>query len=87
MAGPAYNDVEWDAEFILGTFQPFPFSFTTVWKDEAELVQFIDREVGLCGLYGCQVRPPGDLKVGKLITLFEKTMYERLAAHEAKAKL
>lgn len=51
------------------------------------LVQFIDREAGLCGLYGGQVRPPGDAKVGKMITLFEKTMYERLAAHEIKAKM
>ena len=50
-------------------------------------VQFIDRQAGLCGLYGGQVRPPGDVKVGKMITLFEKTMYERLGAHEAKAKV
>ncbi len=50
-------------------------------------VQFVDREVGLCGLYGGQVRPPGDVKVGEMITLFERTMYERLAAHETKAKI
>lgn len=50
-------------------------------------IQFIDRQTDLCGLYGGQVRPPGDEKVGKMITLFEKTMYERLAAHEAKAKI
>ena len=49
--------------------------------------QFIDREVGLCGLYGGQVLPPGDEQAGKMITLFEKTMYGRLAAHEAKAKM
>ena len=49
--------------------------------------QFIDREADLCGLYGGQVRPPGDLKVGKMITLFEKTMYERLATHQTKAKV
>ena len=50
-------------------------------------VQFVDREVGLCGLYGGQVRPPGDVKVEEMITLFEKTMYERLATHETKAKM
>lgn len=49
--------------------------------------QFIDRQADLCGLYGGQVRPPGDAKVGKMITLFEKTMYERLAAHESRAKM
>ena len=48
-------------------------------------MQFIDREADLCGIYGGQVMPPGDKKVGKMITLFEKAMYERAAA--AKVKL
>lgn len=50
-------------------------------------VQFIDRQAGLCGLYGGQVQPPGDVKVEKMITLFEKSMYSRLAAHETKGKM
>lgn len=60
---------------------------TLIWSGLPNLFWFIDRQTGLCGLYGGQVQPPGDAKVAKMITLFEKTMYERLAAHEAKAKL
>lgn len=60
---------------------------TLMWSGLPNLFWFIDREAGLCGLYGGQVRPPGDAKVAKMITLFEKTMYERLAAHEIKAKM
>ena len=63
---------------------PFPIRY----NKKLISVQFIDREVGLCGLYGGQVRPPGDAKVGKMITLFEKTMYERCAAKcETKTKI
>ena len=46
--------------------------------------QFIDREAGLCGVYGVQVKPPGDAPTGKMITLFEKAMYERLEAGKAR---
>ncbi|CAD6593349.1 MAG: hypothetical protein ASARMPRED_007426 [Alectoria sarmentosa] len=60
---------------------------TLIWSGLPNLFWFIDREADLCGLYGGQVRPPGDLKVGKMITLFEKTMYERLATHQTKAKV
>lgn len=48
-------------------------------------MKFIDREAGLCGLFGCQVKPPGDERTGEMITLFEKTMYERV--EKAKAKM
>ena len=73
----------------VGHFSNIFFVFHDSVANDATLtcIQFIDREAGLCGLYGGQVRPPGDEKVGKMITLFEKTMYERLAVHEAKAKM
>ena len=91
MEGAEYADLEWFAESILGmsdTFLISSLSFVVVANDVMlTCIQFIDREAGLCGLYGGQVRPPGDEKVGKMITLFEKTMYERLAVHEAKAKM
>lgn len=47
-------------------------------------LQFVDREAGLCGLYGGQVKPPGDDPTGNMITLFEKAMYERLEAGKAR---
>ena len=85
-----YVDLEWIAESVLGTSGPLsnPLLSPRMEEDFRLMpVQFIDRQAGLCGLYGGQVRPPGDLEVGKMITLFEKTMYERLAAHEAKSRL
>lgn len=39
-------------------------------------MQFIDREAGVTGVFGTQVLPPGDEKVGELITLFEKSVYD-----------
>ena len=48
------------------------------------MLQFIDREAGLCGLYGGQVKPPGDVATGKMITLFEKAMYEKFEAGKAR---
>jgi len=34
----------------------------------------------LSGIFGTQVLPPGDAQVDELITLFEKTMYQQVAA-------
>lgn len=47
-------------------------------------MQWIDREAGICGIYGGQVLPPGDKQTEEMIVLFEKTMYERLASSSAK---
>lgn len=42
--------------------------------------QWIDCDAGLCGLYASQIMPIGDAKSVELCKMFEKTMYERLAA-------
>ncbi|KAM0805889.1 beta-lactamase [Usnea florida] len=60
---------------------------TLIWSGMPNLFWFIDRETNLCGLYGGQVLPPGDAKVGKMITLFEKTMYQRNAAQTSRARM
>ncbi|KAK4696536.1 hypothetical protein P7C71_g1395, partial [Lecanoromycetidae sp. Uapishka_2] len=57
---------------------------TLVWSGLPNLFWFIDREAGLCGLFGCQVTPPGDEKTGEMITLFEKVMYESIEKRSAK---
>lgn len=44
------------------------------------LRQFIDREAGLCGVFGTQVLPPGDLKVEEMIKTFEMAMNEKLVS-------
>ncbi|KAH8652006.1 beta-lactamase [Ilyonectria robusta] len=45
------------------------------WSGMPNLLWFIDREAGLCGVYGGQLMPAGDVKVKEMINLFEKTMY------------
>lgn len=34
----------------------------------------------MCGVFGTYVLPPGDEKAGKMIDLFESTMYEMNAS-------
>ncbi|KAK2743743.1 hypothetical protein FQN55_007147 [Onygenales sp. PD_40] len=48
------------------------------WGGLANLFWFIDRQAGLCGVFGTQVIPNGDEQVRKMIILFEKEMYRRL---------
>ena len=47
------------------------------WGGMPNLIWFIDRKVGLCGLYATQILPPGDLKSVEMSVLFEKEMYAR----------
>ncbi|KAL6406111.1 beta-lactamase [Ilyonectria robusta] len=42
-------------------------------------LQFLDREAGLCGVYGTQVLPPGDSGVAEMIAFFDKAIYELYA--------
>lgn len=88
-AFPNHVPLDWGIGGILTTVadEGWRGKNTLIWSGLPNLFWFIDRQADLCGLYGGQVRPPGDAKVGKMITLFEKTMYERLAAHESRAKM
>jgi len=49
---------------------------TLMWSGLFNLFWFVDRTADLCGIFGTQVIPPGDLAVEDLIVLFEKNMYE-----------
>ncbi|GJP88828.1 hypothetical protein AnigIFM59636_010712 [Aspergillus niger] len=48
---------------------------TLIWSGKPNLFWFIDRLSGLCGVFGVQVLPPGDEKIGKMIQIFENTLY------------
>ena len=50
---------------------------TMTWGGMPNLMWWIDREVGICGLYASQTLPPEDPKSVEMSVLFEKTMYER----------
>ncbi|EMD67843.1 hypothetical protein COCSADRAFT_34624 [Bipolaris sorokiniana ND90Pr] len=56
---------------------------TMVWGGYPNLIWWVDRKTGLCGIYGGQVVPPGDAKVCGLQRMFEAAMYERLAKEKA----
>lgn len=61
---------------------------TLIWSGMPNNFWWVDREKGVCGLFGTQVYPPGDGKVGEMIDLFEKEVYERASAGgEGGAKL
>lgn len=52
---------------------------TMIWSGMANCFWFIDRDAGICGVFGAQVLPPGDPKVEEVIKTFEYDMYKRLA--------
>ncbi|KAI5195472.1 beta-lactamase family protein [Aureobasidium subglaciale] len=60
---------------------------TMLWSGMPNLFWWVDRTRGLCGLFGTQVYPPGEGKVGEMIDLFEREMYERASGGDGGAKL
>ncbi|PNS21796.1 hypothetical protein CAC42_394 [Sphaceloma murrayae] len=52
---------------------------TLIWSGLPNCFWFIDREAGVCGVFGTQVIPPGDSKVEETIKAFEFDVNERLA--------
>ncbi|KAI5253113.1 beta-lactamase family protein [Aureobasidium subglaciale] len=60
---------------------------TMAWSGMPNLFWWVDREKGVCGLFGTQVYPPGDGKVGEMIDLFEREVYERVEGGGGGAKL
>lgn len=48
---------------------------TLIWSGLPNMYWFIDREAGLCGTFGTYVVPPGEARIGKMIKLFEDSMY------------
>ncbi|KAG9597809.1 beta-lactamase family protein, partial [Aureobasidium melanogenum] len=59
---------------------------TMIWSGMPNNFWFVDREKGVCGLFGTQVYPPGDSQVEEMIDLFEREVYARAGA-ERGAKL
>jgi CubicO group peptidase (beta-lactamase class C family) len=60
---------------------------TLIWSGMPNNFWFVDREKGVCGLFGTQVYPPGDLKVGEMIYAFEREVYEKASGGDGGAKL
>ncbi|OAL50922.1 beta-lactamase/transpeptidase-like protein [Pyrenochaeta sp. DS3sAY3a] len=52
---------------------------TMLWGGLPNLIWWVDRKTGLCGLYAGQVLPTGDAKIAALDRKFEGAMYAQLA--------
>ncbi|KUL85848.1 hypothetical protein ZTR_07400 [Talaromyces verruculosus] len=50
------------------------------WSGMPNIFWFIDRQAGLCGVFGTQLLPNADEQVRKVIVGFEKAMYREFAA-------
>ncbi|KAL1303759.1 hypothetical protein AAFC00_007100 [Neodothiora populina] len=57
-----------------------------IWSGLPNVFWFIDREAGICGVFGTQLLPPGDKQCMKVITHFEKAVYSEAEALQ-KSKL
>ncbi|KAH8689159.1 putative transesterase [Talaromyces proteolyticus] len=49
------------------------------WSGMPNLFWFMDREAGVCGIFGTQVLPNADNQIRELIRTFEQVVYERFA--------
>ncbi|MCJ1478910.1 hypothetical protein MMC13_007594 [Lambiella insularis] len=57
---------------------------TLGWGGLPNLTWFVDREAGLCGMYGSQLIPSGDPKSIELSEVFERAMYKELAGKSSR---
>ncbi|KAF2031442.1 beta-lactamase/transpeptidase-like protein [Setomelanomma holmii] len=55
---------------------------TMLWGGYPNLIWWVDRKTGLCGLYAGQVLPPGDAKCVSLNRKFEEEMYKQFTASQ-----
>jgi CubicO group peptidase (beta-lactamase class C family) len=57
---------------------------TMTWGGLPNLIWWIDRPAGLCGLYATQIVPPGDSTSIRMSVLFEKEIYARYKEETAR---
>jgi hypothetical protein len=53
-----------------------------IWGGYPNLIWWIDRKAGLCGLYAGQVVPPGDAKCAALTRKWEEGVYGLYEKHK-----
>lgn len=83
---PSHIGLDWGLGAMLSTEEDpgWRSKGTLSWSGIANCFWFIDRQKGLCGMFGTQLLPGGDNKVRELTSLWEKEMY-RLAAERENA--
>ncbi|KAF1915426.1 beta-lactamase/transpeptidase-like protein [Ampelomyces quisqualis] len=75
---PKHVEKDWGLGGILvmGDLDDGKKSGTMIWGGLPNLIWWVDRKSGLCGLYAGQVLPPGDAKCASLTRQFEEGMYK-----------
>ncbi|XXG97778.1 Heat shock transcription factor [Hypoxylon texense] len=76
---PPTGEYDWSLASILidGDSHPYRRNGTLAWYGAANTFWFIDREAGVCGVFGTQVLPPFDSRIKPLIKAFEEETYRR----------
>ncbi|KAH8670949.1 beta-lactamase [Xylariales sp. PMI_506] len=74
---PPTGEYDWGLGGLLidGDKHPYRRKGTMIWSGNANLYWFIDRSAGVCGVFGCQLLPPADVKIQKLLDAFERAAY------------
>ncbi|KAL3963223.1 hypothetical protein ACCO45_000227 [Purpureocillium lilacinum] len=74
-SGPKEFDWAYGGLLVVGDKHPIRRKGYLCWSGAANLYWFIDRDAGVCGVWGTQVLPAGDEKVRPLIGAFERHVY------------
>ncbi|UNI20950.1 hypothetical protein JDV02_006991 [Purpureocillium takamizusanense] len=74
-SGPKEFDWAYGGLLVVGDKHPIRRKGYLCWSGAANLYWFIDRDAGICGVWGTQVLPPGDETVRPLIGAFERHVY------------
>ncbi|KAI6088926.1 beta-lactamase/transpeptidase-like protein [Hypoxylon rubiginosum] len=76
---PVTGEYDWGLASILtdGDSHPYRKNGTLTWFGAANTFWFIDREAGVCGVFGTQVLPPFNARIKPLIKAFEEDVYRR----------
>ncbi|KAJ6437202.1 beta-lactamase family protein [Purpureocillium lavendulum] len=74
-SGPKELDWAYGGLLVVGDAHPLRRKGYLSWSGAANLYWFVDRDAGVCGVWGTQVLPAGDEAVLPLISAFEKHVY------------
>ncbi|KAF6819911.1 beta-lactamase family protein [Colletotrichum sojae] len=79
---PNTHEYDWGFGGLLidGDKHPDRKDRTLIWSGAANIFWWIDRESGLCGLFGTQIMPAGEAVTKKYIKAFEDEMYTQVRA-------
>ncbi|KAI8158007.1 Acyltransferase mokF [Colletotrichum sp. SAR 10_70] len=79
---PDTKEYDWGLGGILidGDSHPYRKKGTLIWSGAANIFWWVDRETGVCGLFGTQIMPAGELVTKGYIKAFEEEIYARAQA-------